>query len=169
MGKFIKGQSGNPAGRPTGSRNRITNEARKLIEANTSEILEAMVIAAKKGDTGAAKLLLDRVLPKRLRPEFALPPLNTISNVIVALNTIAEHSANGLIDADEARALSSIIESAGKHIDQLEENNRVFQVIYDEIVAASPEVARRITERLATIDIDTSRPASSLMFAGDAP
>ena len=169
MGKFIKGQSGNPAGRRPGSRNRITNEARQLIEESTSEILDAMVAAAKNGDTGAAKMLLDRVLPKRLRPEITLPQLNTISNVVAALNTLAEQSANGLLDAEEARALASIIESASRHIDQFEEKKRVFQVIVEEIVAASPEVASRITERLIAIDFDASRPASSLMFAGDAP
>jgi hypothetical protein len=63
---FHKGKSGNSAGRPKG-----TGQAMKLreaIEADIPEIIAAMVIAAKDGDTGAAKLLLDRVIPA-LKPQ----------------------------------------------------------------------------------------------------
>jgi hypothetical protein len=58
---FKKGQSGNPAGRKTG-----TSEAAKLrraIEADLPDIISAMSEAAKQGEVGAAKLLLDRSIP----------------------------------------------------------------------------------------------------------
>jgi hypothetical protein len=58
---FVKGQSGNPAGRPKGIINQL--KLRQSIAREIPEILAAMVKAAKGGDTTAARLLLDRVLP----------------------------------------------------------------------------------------------------------
>jgi len=63
---FQKGTSGNPAGRPRG----IVNQAklRKAIANDLPDILSALVQKARDGDTAAAKLLLDRVLPS-LKPQ----------------------------------------------------------------------------------------------------
>ncbi|UHD17391.1 DUF5681 domain-containing protein [Thiocapsa bogorovii] len=61
MAKFQKGESGNPRGRPPGVVSQM--KLRASIEKDLPEILAAMVTAAKGGDTTAARLLLDRVLP----------------------------------------------------------------------------------------------------------
>ncbi|MBK5966471.1 hypothetical protein CCR95_20930 [Thiocystis minor] len=66
MAKFKPGQSGNPAGKRPGTVCKMT-KLRQSIEADLPEILSAMVTAAKQGDTTAAKLVMDRVLPA-LRP-----------------------------------------------------------------------------------------------------
>ncbi len=54
------GQSGNPAGRRRGSGK--VAALRASIEANVPAILEALTAQALAGDSGAAKLLLERVL-----------------------------------------------------------------------------------------------------------
>lgn len=68
--KFVKGQSGNPLGRPKGSKNKITmmklaleGDLRAQIRPHMAEILEIAVNMAKKGDTSMIKLLLDKTLP----------------------------------------------------------------------------------------------------------
>ena len=55
------GQSGNPAGRPTGQ-SAITR-LRAQLEPDAPEILQTMVAAAKGGDVQAARLILERILP----------------------------------------------------------------------------------------------------------
>lgn len=61
----MPGQSGNPRGRPRGTGR--TSKLRRAIENDLQEIIQTLAFAAKSGDVGAAKLLLDRALPS-LRP-----------------------------------------------------------------------------------------------------
>lgn len=62
MPAFKKGQSGNPAGRPAGTRNRRTLAAQALHDA-AEDVAKAMIEAAKAGDTAAGRLVLERVQP----------------------------------------------------------------------------------------------------------
>ncbi|MCK7581577.1 MAG: hypothetical protein MZV65_42070 [Chromatiales bacterium] len=65
-----KGESGNPRGPKPGSG--PVQRLRRVIEQDAPEILAAMVTAAKGGDTAAAKLLLDRIVPP-VKPETRQP------------------------------------------------------------------------------------------------
>jgi len=60
-GRWQKGQSGNPKGKPPGS-----GELQKLrasISEHVPEILDSLITAAKNGDVQSQRLLLERVLP----------------------------------------------------------------------------------------------------------
>jgi hypothetical protein len=69
-GRFLKGQSGNPGGRPKGSKNNSTM-VKQAIEGqlvgeladNASDILAKAISLAKQGDPAMIKLLLDKLLP----------------------------------------------------------------------------------------------------------
>ena len=67
---FKPGVSGNPAGRPKGSKNNSTRLREKL-ERELPSILRKLTALAIEGDTAAAKLILDRALPP-LRAEAAV-------------------------------------------------------------------------------------------------
>lgn len=78
--KFQKGQSGNPAGRPKGSKNKATviSEAiqGKLVgqlERDAQAILLKTIEMAKNGDTTCIKLLMDRLMPAMRAGDNAKP------------------------------------------------------------------------------------------------
>lgn len=70
QGRFVKGKSGNPAGRPVGTRNKI-NRLKGELELAIREglrpgeirsIVASMVAEAQAGNVAAAKLILDKVM-----------------------------------------------------------------------------------------------------------
>lgn len=70
-GQFVKGQSGNPLGRPKGSKNRVTllklaaEEAwREKNRAKLQEVLDMTLEDALQGDKAARKLIFDALVSK---------------------------------------------------------------------------------------------------------
>lgn len=69
-GRFVKGVSGNPAGRPEGTLNRTTEIKRAIEESLVDELSEdylkvyrTLVELALQGDTTCIKILMDRAWP----------------------------------------------------------------------------------------------------------
>jgi hypothetical protein len=78
--RFVKGQSGNPNGRPKGSRNKITlmklaleGELRTQLKPDMAEILAVAILKAKSGNEAMIKLLLDKTLPTTKAAEDEAP------------------------------------------------------------------------------------------------
>jgi hypothetical protein len=65
MAKFMKGQSGNPSGKPKGCRNATTILFDELLKANAKELIEKALEMAKGGDGPALRLCIERLAPAR--------------------------------------------------------------------------------------------------------
>src|SRR5204862_5117379 len=76
-GKFLKGQSGNPAGKPPGIRNRATMIVEQLFDGACGEVSREALGKAMNGDSAVLRLIVTRLIgPRRHRASsFALPPL----------------------------------------------------------------------------------------------
>lgn len=69
-GRFVKGASGNPVGRPKGTKNEIAEMKRNLelaVRKNINEreingIIQSMIAEALNGNVTAGKLILDKVM-----------------------------------------------------------------------------------------------------------
>lgn len=66
---FKKGQSGNPAGRPKGAKDKRT-ELRDLLKPHAPELIKKLVELALSGDASALKCCMDKLIPSvRARDE----------------------------------------------------------------------------------------------------
>jgi hypothetical protein len=74
--QFQPGQSGNPAGRPPGSRNKKTLALEAAFDDRAEEILDDVIARAKAGEKTAMRLCMERILaPRRERPVVIDLPL----------------------------------------------------------------------------------------------
>src|SRR5215471_21687979 len=73
---FLKGMSGNPAGKRPGTRNRATIIAEAMLDCETRPLVRHVIDEAKGGDNVMARFCVGRILPpRRERPvRFELPP-----------------------------------------------------------------------------------------------
>jgi hypothetical protein len=125
-GRFRKGQSGNPAGRPRGSVNSATRAAAALLDGEAEALTRKAVELALNGDPMALRLCLERIIgARRGRPvEFALPPIADIADLAVAMTAVAAEVAAGRITPEEALTLSQTLEGFvrtlnAKHVERI--------------------------------------------------
>ncbi len=120
--QFEPGQSGNPAGRPRGARNRATVLAEKLMQDDIEDVVRAVVDAAKERDMTAAKLVLERVAPrpKGRAVAFVLPEIRAPGDLVAAFDSLIAAMATGEITPDEAVVIASVLELKRKALETLE-------------------------------------------------
>jgi hypothetical protein len=116
-GRFQKGKSGNPEGKPRGARNKTTLEA--LLDGEAEAITRKAIEKAKEGDPTALRMCLDRLLPPRKdRPvSFKLPSIKTAADAIAANGALVAAVAAGNITPSEAVELSKLIEAYVKSLE----------------------------------------------------
>jgi hypothetical protein len=116
---FQKGESGNPGGRPVGSRNKTTIALESLLENEAAAITQKAIDLALDGDRYALRLVLERIIPPgKSRPiQFELPPVKTASDVATAQGAIISAMSKGNITPDEAHIISGILEGRRKSIE----------------------------------------------------
>jgi len=106
---FAKGQSGNPAGRPAGSRNKFTSEMQDALEESGLPLIQRLLELAGQGNTGAMRQCLDRLMGKHRPSPVALPAPDSPNYVIDALTEIHRALGAGEIVSDEAARLIDVV------------------------------------------------------------
>jgi hypothetical protein len=110
---FSKGQSGNPAGRPAGSRHKTTLAIDALLDGEAEKVTRKAIEMALSGDGTAMRLCFDRLSPpRRDRPvPFALPKLETAADAKTAAAAIVQAVAGGDLTPSEAGDLSKLLDN----------------------------------------------------------
>src|SRR5215470_6029027 len=87
---FLKGQSGNPNGRPVGARSRTTVAVETLLEGEAEKLTRKAVTLALKGNVACLRLCLDRISPPRRdrAVQFAIPAFNCAEDASKAMAAI---------------------------------------------------------------------------------
>ncbi len=111
-GGFVPGVSGNPAGRPRGSRNKTTLVIEALLEGQAEALTQKAIERALAGDAVALRLCMDRIAPpRRDRPTpFALPKLKEAADARDALAAVIRAAAEGELTPGEATILAGLID-----------------------------------------------------------
>jgi Family of unknown function (DUF5681) len=116
---FAKGRSGNPRGRPVGSRNRKTLAAAVLLDGESEALTRKAVELALAGDPTALRLCIERILPpcRERAVRFELPPIENAADVSVAMNAVTAALARGIITPGEAERIANVVETFARAID----------------------------------------------------
>jgi hypothetical protein len=110
--QFQKGESGNPAGRPRGARNRTTILLQKLLEDDGEALARKAIDLAKGGDLAALRMCMDRLMPARKHEPvaFELPQLDTAADTVTAAATIVAAVAAGELTPSEAADIAKVVD-----------------------------------------------------------
>lgn len=108
---FQKGKSGNPSGRPKGSKNHSSIIGQKLIDENCKDIIESVIESAVNGDMTAARILVDRLIPpRRDKPiNIELPEIKNSNDVVTALGIVIKKIGEGDLTLTEGQSLAAIL------------------------------------------------------------
>ena len=124
---FQKGQSGNPAGRRPGSRNRATLAAEALLEGEAPALTRKAIALALAGDTTALRLCLERIVPQRKSraAAFELPRIDRVEDLAGAIGLILQELAGGRLRLDEGVTLVGMLESKRRAMETIELEKRL--------------------------------------------
>src|SRR5260221_9378142 len=109
-GRFVAGQSGNPAGKAPGTRNRATLLRAALDGEDGPAMARVVIDKALAGDAVTARFVLDRLEPRpRSRPvEIDLPEGVRARDVLAAFDATVRAMASGEITPDEAAQVTRV-------------------------------------------------------------
>lgn len=124
---FRPGVSGNPNGRPQGSRNKATIALQTLLDGEGVQLTRACIELALSGDVNAMRLCMERLIPptKERRIKLSLPPIQTAADVAGALSQVLKAVGDGRITPGEGQTLAEILEGRRRTIETQEFEERL--------------------------------------------
>jgi hypothetical protein len=146
---FVKGQSGNPAGRPAGSRNKFTRDMQEALEQAGPKVVDVIVEHAIDANPAAMRLYLDRLMGKHRPSSVVLPSPEAPDYTVAALKEIHRALGAGEIASDEAARLVDFV-------------GRTARVLASK-AAAEIDVAERLArcEEALLLLLNAGRPAAA--------
>ena len=112
-GRFLRGASGNPLGRPAGIMNQATRDAAVLLGGEARALTRKAIELALAGDLAALRLCIDRIIaPQREQPvAFALPPIEKAGDLAAAATALTVAAAGGAMTPGDAASLAQVLEA----------------------------------------------------------
>jgi len=114
--RFKPGQSGNPAGRRPGSRNKRTILAEKLFDEHGEQLWRDAIELGRKGNAAALRECMERFFPRgKHRPlAFELRPIASAADALAAMGDIVQAVADGELSTAEAAQFCKIVQNIGQ-------------------------------------------------------
>ena len=114
---FEKGTSGNPSGRPRGSRNATTLALEVLLDGQAKALTQKAIDLALTGEMAALRLCIERLMPPRKDSpvNFTLPPMKASADAVAA----------GELTPMEAGELTKMVQAFAKVIETADLEERI--------------------------------------------
>jgi hypothetical protein len=124
---FKPGQSGNPAGKKPGTRNRMTILAEQIAADRIGAIAEAAAAKAEEGDARLCQFFLGRAIarPRGRAVELDLPSPDTAQGVVAAGAALFRAAAEGAVTPDEAQSLGALLDAQRRALETAELERRI--------------------------------------------
>jgi hypothetical protein len=150
--KFLPGQSGNPAGRPPGARNRKTLALQAAYEAKAEGAVNEIMERARSGDRAAMRLCMERAVPagRHRRFAFAVPRIRSPEDAEAAIDVVMDGLAEGVLSLSEVAELLRIVERLLELADSIGEK----KYVRDSIARGRPAPAQQEHEPRESISAE---------------
>lgn len=118
-GRFRKGQSGNPSGKPKGCRHHATRIAQAFLDGEAVVLAQKAVELALQGDVAALRVCLERLVPPRKDApvSITLPQVRTTVDLPGASQAILQAVADDQLTPSEAQAIAGIVADHRKNLE----------------------------------------------------
>lgn len=126
--RWPPGTSGNPAGRPRGSRHAALLALDSIGSAGAEDALRAVVRAAQDGDVRAADILLRRLWPERRgRPVdgLDLPAMASAADLAAGVGAVAAAVVAGVVSPEEGQAIAAVMEAHRRALETADLEQRI--------------------------------------------
>ena len=108
-------------GRPKGSRNKVSHEARQILQTHTPALMRKAILLAMNGDTRVLCHLLTLAFgPNALPTKIGNLSMKTTKDLMMASERITRKAAAGELPLAEAHGVSMLIEERGNLIERHE-------------------------------------------------
>jgi hypothetical protein len=126
-GRFLRGISGNPNGRPEGSRHRASLLAENLLDGGAEALAKKAVEMALGGDVLALRLCMDRLVPVRRERQLKvqLPAPATAEQIAAGFIRVVEALADGELTPTETNSVAALLESARRALETTDLARRI--------------------------------------------
>jgi hypothetical protein len=121
--RFQPGQSGNPAGRPPGSRNKETIAREQELAERAYKAVGDIIGWARSGNAVAMRICADWARPSAINrsPALELPPITCSDDAQAALQTVLEAFGSGALTSRELPTVLAGVERAVRIADRIQQ------------------------------------------------
>ena len=119
-----KGESGNPAGRPKGIRDKRT-ALRGLLEPHAKDLVKKVVAMALAGETTALRICLDRLIPPIKARDDAVALGSLDGSLADQGRAVLSAAADGRITLDQAVSFMQVLTAQARVVEVVELEARI--------------------------------------------
>ena len=154
-GRFDKGTSGNPSGRPIGSRNKATLLVEQMLETDAADLAAKAIDLAKAGNIHALRICMERLVPpcRERAIQFNLRPVKSPNDLPVTFGDIVTAMAEGRVTPGEAQQLAFVLSSQAQSIqtDDLAPRLKELESLVEEMRSYKKDLAEFLNSRAAEV------------------